>query len=162
MLHTLAFSMFFVTGCPTHVSCRSVCPCLTSLLICLQKPFIVPFMPLTRFSSCRAFPNTIPAQLDSVFIFCVMWPCSISCVSAFQVWIFKGYLGVYEGLLPPLPDFLLPRIDPSWSCRRWSLKITSSSGTLFSTGQFSRKAFQTDSCAGQNKAKVHWNSFSHF
>lgn len=95
-------------------------------------------------------------SLHNWTVFSYSFCASISCVSAFQVVIFKGYLGTYEDLLPPFPHFLLIKIDWSWSCGRWSLEVTSISGTLFFTGQFSRKAFQTDPYASQ-KAKVHWS-----
>lgn len=121
--------------------CSSIC---RSLSCC-------PSCPLPDSAPVGHFLTSSLHNWTVLFLWCD--PASTSCMSAFQVWIFKGYLGIYEGLLPLLPDFLHIRFDLSWSCRKWSLKITSSSGSSALTGQFPRRAFQTDPCASQKKAK---------
>lgn len=108
--------------------CSSIC---RSLSCC-------PSCPLPDSAPVGHFLTSSLHNWTVLFLWCD--PASTSCMSAFQVWICKGYLGIYEGLLPPLPDFLHIRFDLSWSCRKWSLKITSSSGTLYSYRAVSQKS----------------------
>lgn len=102
ILHTSAYSMFFVTRCPTHVSCGSVFPCLTLLLICCRSLSCCPSCPLPDSAPAGHF-LTLSLHNWTVFLysFCVMWSCFHFFCICFFFGIFKGYLDIYEGLLPP-------------------------------------------------------------
>lgn len=149
----LTFSISFVSRSPGLFSSRPTFSLvLLLLLIYPQKPFLLPFLCLSRFSSRTIFvlTQTLHHQTVSLCYFQDTWPCFHFFYASFLYLIsVRSSLFTHVCLLPPLLDFLHMVIDCSGAWRKWTLKIKSSPGPLFSPDWSPSGFFQASPWTGK-------------
>lgn len=105
-------------------SLPSVVPLETFLIA-----FIIPLQ--TQLQVGFGFPKPTPAYSDSIStVLLDHLTISTSCIFFFFLSFVKRSLFVHAGLLPPLLNLLLSRVDHRWAWRRRSLKINQLSWSL--------------------------------